>query len=1570
MGVPKFFRWLSERYPKINQPIHAPPDPNTLQQYFPSSSSSSPRPLPTHPHPHHVVHGDDQTNESGSEDKAGDQVSEYEYSQVKTQKKALEQDHRVYIQKNSLVPEFDRLYLDMNGIIHCSSHNNASDDNATVDPDTHLELDLGDFQSRSQRDDGTVVISEAEIFRNVCYYVDRVVSDIAKPKELVYMAIDGVAPRAKMNQQRSRRYRSGKEREIESTFYGAHLLAQKKQKLQQEQQQQNVDVLEQDQYWDIQGVGGLENLDNINGAIPTGGSAGSGSATASERLSSNSTVNMTNDGSEGPLQEVEPGRYIGTFETTPVEIENTTTPFDLDYDQFLEYIKNKDSSHVGDNEEETMAFHSNTITPGTPFFERCTQHLKHFIKRKLHTDPRWKDLTIIFSGPDVPGEGEHKIMDFIRRQKVREDYDPNTTHCLFGQDGDLIMLGLATHEPHFVLLREEVVFDQSRKREQQKLMEARAKMHRDKVSGGSGTNDVIGVASEKVTASIDSYIHNSNFELLHMPILRDYLAYEFETKEVLPNSPFELEKTIDDFVFMTFIVGNDFLPHMPAIDIADEAFDLLFYTYKRNRWRWLKEEKDKNDIHPYLTNSGEIVSGSRLENFFTELGKHEDPYYDNKKRAEWAELKRLRKSDKKAGRESSIPSDDILAAKEEWDRTNYMEMLKSIRDSTPQVINGFKPVLSSKDFFSDFGKDARSMNSMDKSNKEYTFQPDANDGLEEDFLNRMGKLFRNSLSPVGEGGPQGTSSNFATDDEIAELDRHVEDLKGRYYYEKFKISPLDAEKHIALRKSYITGLVWNLQYYYKGCVDWDWFYPYHYGPRLSDLRDIDNMLKEIAFEEPGEPLKPFEQLMACLPPSSAELLPKPYQWLMKSSKSPIIDFYPNSFTIDMNGKRWPWEAVVLLPFIDSERLISSSRTMVPEAVLSESERRRNQFGEALVYNYDEAVMHDVPALNDRLNFGSISKCNASEAKVSATPWKDDHLAEKALLRPELLPGTILPYPGFPTLRDAPVHGLTRRKLGINIFGMRSRYRTAVLQLDRDIPMITSAESIAEKFIGTTLYFRYPFLQEGFVTAVSDAEVTVRGKEPPRKWSQKESQTWSLKNDTIKRQYETGEGVTGSGGWNIPDSEVTLSVRPLKEIQMLPDGTKVKVYARLEVEVPIVAAIWSPSKPDPRLINIPAKLEKNPFRFGSQPASQSLSQKNGRILAIRKNRSSTISSTLGASTSKMLPDFSSTIASPKTNILPPSSMKSNTFSTVAGSHFYPVRAHNIDVGNAYPIRTSIRKIPRGRMSSRGILTVATIVSACLAKGSATNFESSISKAHTTTLPSLKKHEASWSENMESDILRQEQTEPIKAPPLEYAHGTTTLSFIFDGGIIAAVDSRASIGNFVGSKTTQKVLPINSRMLGTMAGGAADCSFWIRKLQAESRRYEISEGTDISVSKVSRMLADYLYANRHLDLSVGTMIMGFDELGPNIYYVDNRGTRIKGDMFSVGSGSTFALGVLDTERRLNMTEQEAIALGIKAIRHATFRDAFSGGYIAVYVINRDGWKKVFSEDLALTKRNFKK
>ena len=106
---------------------------------------------------------------------------------------------------------------------HCCSHNNATDDDPSIDPEIHLDAAERSAASPATPPPGSVSITEEQTFHNVCYYLDRIVTDVAQPQELVYLAIDGVAPRAKMNQQRSRRYRSGKEREIEATFYEAHL---------------------------------------------------------------------------------------------------------------------------------------------------------------------------------------------------------------------------------------------------------------------------------------------------------------------------------------------------------------------------------------------------------------------------------------------------------------------------------------------------------------------------------------------------------------------------------------------------------------------------------------------------------------------------------------------------------------------------------------------------------------------------------------------------------------------------------------------------------------------------------------------------------------------------------------------------------------------------------------------------------------------------------------------------------------------------------------------------------------------------------------------------------------------------------------------------------------------------------------------------------------------------------------------------------------------------------------------------------------------------------------------------
>jgi 20S proteasome subunit beta 5 len=201
------------------------------------------------------------------------------------------------------------------------------------------------------------------------------------------------------------------------------------------------------------------------------------------------------------------------------------------------------------------------------------------------------------------------------------------------------------------------------------------------------------------------------------------------------------------------------------------------------------------------------------------------------------------------------------------------------------------------------------------------------------------------------------------------------------------------------------------------------------------------------------------------------------------------------------------------------------------------------------------------------------------------------------------------------------------------------------------------------------------------------------------------------------------------------------------------------------------------------------------------------------------------------------------------------------------------------------------------------------------------------------------------------------------PIEMRHGTTTLGFTYKNGVVIAVDSRATQGSYVSSQTVKKVIEINAYLLGTMAGGAADCSFWERELGRQCRLFELRNKERISVAAASKLLANIVYSYKNYGLVMGTMIAGWDKTGPNLFYVDSDGTRLKGQRFSVGSGSTFAYGVLDSGFRWDMEPEEACELGRRSIYQATHRDAYSGGIINVYHITKDGWTKVSSDDCFL-------
>jgi len=144
--------------------------------------------------------------------------------------------------------------------------------------------------------------------------------------------------------------------------------------------------------------------------------------------------------------------------------------------------------------------------------------------------------------------------------------------------------------------------------------------------------------------------------------------------------------------------------------------------------------------------------------------------------------------------------------------------------------------------------------------------------------------------------------------------------------------------------------MWTVKYYTEGCCSWKWFFPEHYTVYPTELCEFlsahMNEVKEITFEF-GEPFKPFEQLVAVLPPESAACLPVGLQSLLTNPDSVIADFYPKEVSIDSEKGGPEWQDIPLLNFVDETRLLQVVRPLLGTQ-LTEAEKKRNTFGVDLV----------------------------------------------------------------------------------------------------------------------------------------------------------------------------------------------------------------------------------------------------------------------------------------------------------------------------------------------------------------------------------------------------------------------------------------------------------------------------------------------------------------------------------------------------------------------------------------------------------------------------------------------
>ncbi|TNJ29049.1 5'-3' exoribonuclease 2 [Giardia muris] len=630
----------------------------------------------------------------------------------------------------------DNLYIDTNGLIH---------------PCFHPENREGPK-------------TEEEVFEEIFAYLDRLVN-ICRPRRLLYLAIDGPAPRAKLNQQRSRRFTSAYERQLRAEADAARTKAEME-------------------------------------------------------------MRIDDDDDDDDRKTSEPPLKTDLVGDIPEESEST--------DEL--------NSH--------SALDSNAITPGTPFMMRLSVALKWYISARQARSSLWQNLLVMYADAWSPGEGEHKIMSFIRIQSCNQGYDPSTVHCIHGLDADLIMLGLGTHETNILILRE-VVF-----------------MPRGAVvCNGCGQLRSTGRGRLKTRAALDHeetpvgecpyfpdaqkrpIVYSKAFQFLSVAHLREYLRREFGTEGL------DFERCVDDFVFLCFLAGNDFLPHMEALSIHENAVLRIIQLYvdlrRKRRFQYVTEDC--------------TVNFGALYYFLDELANLEPMIYKGRH-----DLQMKNRATRRKGKE-----DDYLPF-----RSNVLDViLKANERYDAMASRKLRPQdLAIKYFW-----------------KEYR-------------LHDLG--FRNRYY------------------ECIGLMSDTEDQKGSPEYTKILDRRVEAMCHC-----FLDGLAWVFAYYYKPSVeDWGWYYPYHYAPLALDLARFIRTYKGPGYQKSGRPFRPVEQLLAVMPPASADLLPASLRPLMLSSDSLLHPFYPNLISCDMSEKAQLWKGSLLLPFIDSDILLNevSKISLTPE----------------------------------------------------------------------------------------------------------------------------------------------------------------------------------------------------------------------------------------------------------------------------------------------------------------------------------------------------------------------------------------------------------------------------------------------------------------------------------------------------------------------------------------------------------------------------------------------------------------------------------------------------------------
>jgi proteasome beta subunit len=215
--------------------------------------------------------------------------------------------------------------------------------------------------------------------------------------------------------------------------------------------------------------------------------------------------------------------------------------------------------------------------------------------------------------------------------------------------------------------------------------------------------------------------------------------------------------------------------------------------------------------------------------------------------------------------------------------------------------------------------------------------------------------------------------------------------------------------------------------------------------------------------------------------------------------------------------------------------------------------------------------------------------------------------------------------------------------------------------------------------------------------------------------------------------------------------------------------------------------------------------------------------------------------------------------------------------------------------------------------------------------------------------------------------------------EAQHGTTIVAATHTGGVVMAGDRRATMGNLIAQRDTQKVFQADELSAIGVAGTAGIGIELIRLFQVELEHYEKLEGTPLSLDGKANRLSLLLRGNLGMalqGLAVVPLFAGYDldaddtVKAGRIFSYDVTGGRYEEHAFhGVGSGSLFARGALKKTFREDFTEQEAVLACVNALYDAADDDSATGGpdltrkiYPVVASVTADGFRRILDDDVA--------